>query len=121
MLWRFVTPAPMRPASMSLTAGRLASGLHVVFYVLLVALPLSGWLAASAEGGSVSLFGLATLPAAAGAGGEKFFEEAHEVLGDLMLILVIVHALAALKHHFLDKDDVLLRMLPASRRSLRLP
>jgi cytochrome b561 len=87
-----------------------------LFYLFLLALPLSGWLASSAEGGAVSFFGVATLPQwNVGAGGEELFEEAHEVLGNILLVLVSLHVLAALKHHFVDKDDVLLRMLPASR------
>lgn len=111
--WRFVTPPPKPPAMMSALAGRAAAGLHLLFYVFLVLLPLSGWLASSAEGGVVSFFGVATLPQwSLAGGGEEFFEEAHEVIGNILLILVILHALAALKHHFLDRDDVLSRMLP---------
>jgi cytochrome b561 len=117
IVWRLVTPPPKPPATVSRFAGRVASGLHLLFYAFLVALPLSGWLASSAEGGTVSFFGVAMLPQW-NAGGEEFFEEAHEVLGNILLVLVILHALAALKHHFMDKDDVLLRMLPASRRSV---
>lgn len=116
IIWRFITPPPKKLATGSRLMGRVAAGLHLIFYVLLVALPLSGWLASSAEGGLVSLFGFGTLPRwSVGAGGE-LFEEAHEVLGNILLILVVLHGLAALKHHFVDKDDVLLRMLPASRR-----
>jgi cytochrome b561 len=145
IVWRFVTPPPKQPATASRLAGRMATALHLLFYAFLVALPLSGWLASSAEGGTVSFFGVATLPqwsaprpssanvavdeegeriASSSAaredqeGGEDFFEEAHEVLGNALLILVILHALAALKHHFMDKDDVLLRMLPASRKPI---
>jgi len=120
ILWRFVTPLPKHPTTMSRLAGRVATGLHLLFYVFLLALPLSGWLASSAEGGTTTFFGVATLPAwNVGGAGEDLFEEAHEVLGNVLLILVILHALAALKHHFVDKDDVLLRMLPASSKSAR--
>jgi len=133
IVWRFVTPVPKHPATMPRLAGRAAAGLHFLFYILLVALPLSGWLASSAEGAPVSFFGVATLPtwtlqaspaantgvAEAGEGGEEFFEEAHEVLGNVLLLLVVLHALAALKHHFVDKDDVLVRMLPQSGKVVR--
>jgi len=117
ILWRFFAPMPKQPETSSRLAGRLARGLHLLFYVLLVALPISGWLAASAEGGAVSLFGWGALPGWNVPAGEEFFEEAHEVLGNILLLLVILHALAALKHHFVDKDDVLSRMLPQSRKS----
>jgi cytochrome b561 len=109
IIWRFITPVPKHPATMPRLAGRAAAGLHFLFYILLVALPLSGWLASSAEGAPVSFFGVATLPAwtlqaspaantggaDAGEGGEEFFEEAHEVLGNVLLLLVVLHALAA--------------------------
>ena len=49
---------------------------------------------------------------ASGEGGEEFFEEIHEVLSNALLTLASLHALVALKHHFLDRDDVLKRMLP---------
>jgi cytochrome b561 len=131
--WAFVSPAPSLPSSMT-RAGRLsARTMHVFLYVLLVALPLSGWLVASSEGASVNFFGVVSLPhwnlrnspaptatvqgekvraKASGEGGEDSFEEIHEVLGNTLLILASLHALVALKHHFLDRDDVLKRMLP---------
>jgi cytochrome b561 len=98
----------------------------------------TGWLAASSEGASVNFFGVVSIrhwdlgsnPApiaaaqnaevrakATGGEGEEFFEEVHEVLGNALLILASLHALAALKHHFLDRDDVLKRMLPAPKRT----
>lgn len=115
--WRLMSPPPRQPQTMSRLAGRLAKSMHAIFYVLLLALPISGWLVASAEGAPVSLFGAVAIPAWAGAGQEETFEEAHEILGNILLILVSLHALAALKHHFVDKDDVLLRMLPRSTKS----
>jgi cytochrome b561 len=136
--WFFVSPPPRLPPSTSRLMRSMARSLHASFYALLLALPLSGWLASSAEGASVSFFGLGTLPrweiqaggpaaraapededkgtAARGESGEEFFEEAHEFLGDALLILVALHALAALKHHFVNGDDVLTRMLPRWKR-----
>ncbi len=147
VLWRLFTPAPALPVSMRGSQRAFARGVHVALYALLLALPLSGWLVASAEGGSVSFFGIATLPrwqpaagvappavrpqsedaerseqAAGGAasrGAEQrgeFWEEAHEVLAYAIAALAILHTLAALKHHFIDRDSVLRSMLPARRR-----
>ena len=48
---------------------------------------------------------------------EHFWEEVHEVLGYAILVLAILHALAALKHHFVDRDDVLCSMLPGRRQA----
>ena len=136
--WRFLSRPPRLPATMSKWGRGMARTLHALFYILLVALPLSGWLAASSEGGSVMFFG-ASLPRATasappsaiargeeedelagpGEGKEEFWEETHEVLGNVLLALAILHVLAALKHHFVDKDDVLQRMLPKGMTSGR--
>jgi cytochrome b561 len=113
--WRVVTPPPLAPAGQSRLATLIAHGLHALFYLLLLALPLSGWLAACEKGGTVSFFGLGTLPVWRAAWNGEVFEEMHEVLGNLLLVLVALHVLAALKHHFIDKDAVLSRMLPGSR------
>jgi cytochrome b561 len=111
--WRLVTPAPQLPATMSGASARIARGLHTAFYVLLLALPVSGWLTASAEGGPVTFFGMAVPPWQASPASS---EEVHEVLGNVLIILIVLHALAALKHHFVDKDGVLRRMLPTTSR-----
>jgi cytochrome b561 len=112
VLWRMVTPPPPAPTGQSRLAARAAHGLHLLFYLLLVALPLSGGLAAAAEGGVVSFFDLVTLPTWVASSGGDFFEEMHELLGNVLLAVIALHALAALKHHYIDKDDVLTRMLP---------
>lgn len=143
IVWRFVTPPPKLPKTTSTFARSFAQSLHIAFYALLVALPLSGWLVASAEGAPVRFFGVMTLPRwevssfsstpretprseldrvtgqqEEGEGaGEELFEEVHEVLGNLLLVFAILHAMAALKHHFVDKDDILARMLPTRSRS----
>ncbi len=131
-----VSRVPAFPATMNRLERGLARAVHVAFYVLLFALPVSGWLAASAEGASVNFFGVVSLPrydsaadapaaatrvddeheGGAGERRENLFEEAHEVLGYAILVLAILHALAALKHHVVDRDDVLRSMLPRSRR-----
>jgi len=142
LLWRFFTSAPSLPASMRRGQRAFARAVHIGLYVLLFALPVTGWLVASAEGGTVSFFGLAlpSLQGASGAAspavrphaaesdekdagtvstsGEKrgeFWEEAHEVMAYVILGLAILHALAALKHHFVDRDNVLRSMLPGRK------
>lgn len=80
---------------------------------MLIALPISGWLVASAEGAPVDLFGFTTLPmASVGEAGEERFEEMHEVLGNVLIALVAPHVIGALKHHFVDRDGVMRRILP---------
>lgn len=136
LLWRLVRPPPSFPSSMTRLGRVAAKTMHVSLYVLLAAMSVSGWLAASAEGSSVNFFNVATLPrweragpaaaapaavpraqasasAAAGEDQEDLAKEAHELLADALLILVGLHFLAALKHQFIDRDGLIRRMLPA--------
>ncbi len=143
LIWRFFTSAPTLPVAMRRSQRFFARAVHVGLYFLLFALPISGWLVASAEGGSVNFFGVASLPPWQGASGvappgvrpqstqsadneadavssagEKrgeIWEEAHEILAYVIAGLAILHTLAALKHHFVDRDDVLRSMLPGRK------
>ncbi len=114
LIWRLMNPAPALPGGMKGYERTLARLTHVLFYVLLFAVPLSGWLMSSARGFTVSWFGFFPWPdlIARDQGHFKLLQEVHEVLTTTLLILAILHILAALKHHFWDKDDVLKRMLP---------
>lgn len=137
VLWRLASPPPPFPSTMTRLGRIAATTMHMSLYALLVALPLSGWLAASAEGNRVNFFNVATLPAwagsaasraepaaqpgmraapqASGEDSEDFAKELHELLGDALIILVGLHVLAALKHQFVDRDGTIRRMLPATR------
>jgi cytochrome b561 len=87
---------------------------HLCFYALMVALPLSGWLMSSAAGIPVSFLEVFTLPDLIGRD-EHLFRElivVHKWLGYALLVLIGVHAGAALRHHFAFRDDTLKRMLP---------
>lgn len=139
-LWRLVSPPPAFPATMTRTSRIAARAMHVSLYALLIALPLSGWLAASSEGSNINFFNVATLPRwqssasaeagaaavpriqvapeAAGERNEDFAEELHELLGDALIVLVSLHILAALKHQFIDHDGLIRRMLPIGRGSI---
>jgi cytochrome b561 len=96
-----------------------AKGVHVLLYVLLFAIPLSGWLMSSAKGFQTVYLGVLPLPDLLAK--DKVLGDAlsalHEVLNITLLLLVIAHALAALKHHFVDRDVTLARMLPLLNRS----
>jgi cytochrome b561 len=113
--WRLSHDVPPPPARTPPLLRAVASVTHIGFYVLLVLLPLSGWLLTSAEGEAASFFGAFAVPALPVPGGEDsedLIEETHELLGNVVLALAALHVLAALKHHFIDRDDVLRRMLP---------
>ena len=135
-LWRLASPPPEFPATMTRLGRIAARTMHASLYVLLIALPLSGWPAASSEGSNINFFNITSLPRweraapakagsaavprtqpvpEAGEGREDFAEELHELLGDALIILVSLHILAALKHQFIDHDGLIRRMLPSAR------
>jgi cytochrome b561 len=91
---------------------------HGLLYLLLLAQPISGWIMSSAGGYPVSLFGLVDVPALVGENHDlhESLEEVHEVLFYALAAVAVLHALAALYHHFFMKDDTLRRMLPFARR-----
>ena len=96
-----------------------ATGVHVLLYVLLFAIPLSGWLMSSAKGFQTVYFGILPLPDLLGKDKllADILSEVHEMLNITLLILFSAHVLAALKHHFVDHDATLVRMLPFLNRS----
>lgn len=114
LLWRLVagTPAPVpgTPRWQSF----VAQATHGALYVILLAMPLSGWLYNSASGFPLKWFGLFALPKLSGydAGVKAFALAAHEWLFIALAVIVAAHAAAALKHHYLDRDATLSRMLP---------
>jgi cytochrome b561 len=119
---RLMNPPPPYPANFPKWERFLAVWNHRLFYVLLIALPLTGLLAVSgrAEGGLVSLkFGLA-LPAIPGIPEENSFGETHELLVYITLALVVLHVGAALWNQFRSETNVADRM-PPFRRSDRAP
>ena len=117
LLWRLNHPPPELPTGMKPLERMLARATHIVFYVLLFAMPLSGWLMSSAKNYSVSWFSLFTWPNLIGKNEAAFdlLRSTHQILSGVLLAIAILHILAALKHHFWDRDDVLLRILPFAR------
>jgi len=87
---------------------------HLCFYGLMFALPITGWLMSSAAGIPVSFFGFFTLPDFTHRSDYLFARliDIHKWLGYALILLIAVHVGAALRHHFLLKDDTLRRMLP---------
>jgi cytochrome b561 len=121
LLWRLFNRPPALPDGMSKVERLLATFTHVAFYVLLFAMPLTGWLMSSAKKYSVSWFGLFTWPNLIGKDEHNFdlLRSTHEILSWALFVLAILHILAALKHHFWNKDDVLVRMLPFKKSEKR--
>jgi cytochrome b561 len=97
---------------------KAAAAGHGLLYLLILAQPVSGWVMSSAANYPVTLFGWFQFPALVGENHDlhEALEEVHELLFNLMLVVVAVHIAAALYHHFILRDSVLRRMLPYSRK-----
>ena len=93
---------------------RAAEAMHRMLYIFMVAQPVIGWLMSSAKGVTTVYFGVVPLPdllqknKALG----HALAEVHGALAWIILGFIGLHVLAALKHHFFDRDEVLTRMLP---------
>lgn len=116
IIWRVTHAAPPYPATMKRYEVVASKSLHGLFYLLLIAIPLTGWLTfggflaevPAMEG--VRVFGMFPVPVAPVTG--KSFKELHEIGSNAAMILIILHVLAALKHQFVDGDGIFRRMLP---------
>ena len=121
LAWRLVNKVPPLPPQMPTWERYAAHASHFLLYVLMIGIPLSGWAMVSASplGIPTIWFGQFEIPHLPGLQGladqhaaESQLKEVHELLGNLMIALLLIHVGAALKHHLWDRDDVLTRMLP---------
>jgi cytochrome b561 len=112
--WRLWHPAPALPSGMRRWEQLVATATHTLLYTLLLALPVTGWLMSSASGFPVVYFGVLALPDLVAK--DKALADSlkllHYALNKTLLLLIVLHVTAALKHHVIDRDNVLLRMLP---------
>ncbi|TVR99771.1 MAG: cytochrome b [Rhodospirillales bacterium] len=118
LAWRLANPTPAPAGPMKAYERRLAGVVHALFYVVLLSLPITGWLMSSAANFSVSVFGLFTLPdlVTPDKGLEDTLKTAHLWLGWTLMGLFALHVAGAFKHHMMDGDDTLRRMVPGWRR-----
>jgi cytochrome b561 len=117
VIWRWMNPTPSLPDTLRPYERALAKFTHAALYLLLFAMPLSGWMMSSARGFPVSWFGFFQLPDLVPKS-KPLYEallETHDTLALVLGAVVFLHAAAALKHHFMLKDSVLRRMLPFTR------
>lgn len=114
LVWRSMRPAPPPPPAMPAWQRVAAAVNHWGLYVLLIAIPISGWVMSSAHGVKVVYLGVLPLPDLVDKNKElaETLEDIHATLVYVMLALVALHVAAAIKHHVVDRDDVLHRMLP---------
>jgi len=119
LAWRLANRAPALPAQTPPWERAAAHASHAVLYALALALPLSGWLINSAAGVPFSVFWLVPLPSIV-APDERLEDLAKLVHFSLLVALCLVlavHIGAALRHHFIKRNEVLIRMLPKTWRS----
>ena len=114
LAWRLGHRPPALPILMPAWQRLAAEATHVLLYVLMFAVPLSGWLMSSAKGFQTVWFGVLPLPDLLNKETElgDLLQQVHMILNFNMAALVLAHLGAALKHHLIDRDDILTRMLP---------
>ena len=116
LYWRMGHRPPPLPDAISEWQAKLGKFVHAIFYFLIIAVPLSGWIMASAhpQAPPISFFGLFdfSLPIGRDKGVAGFAYETHEILTKPLAILIILHVLAALKHQFADRLPFIQRMFP---------
>ncbi|MEP7246841.1 MAG: cytochrome b [Gammaproteobacteria bacterium] len=117
LLWRWVNPTPGLPNTLKPYERVLAKLTHVLLYALIFAMPLTGWVMSSARNFPVSWFNLVQLPDLVGPNRPLYdvLHQTHEILAFTLIGVAVLHAAAAIKHHFVLKDDVLRRMLPFTK------
>ena len=121
LLWRFTHKPPPEPASLPTWQKHVSGLVHLGLYALMLALPITGWIMVSASPLNLDtlLFGVIPWPhippfpeLANKESIASSFHDYHELASSVLIVLVLAHIGAALKHHLIDKDTILLRMLP---------
>ncbi len=113
LFWRFKSTKPTPLENHTKLEKRLGPIVHQLLYLIIFVVIISGYLISTADGRGIVVFELFEIPAL----GELFEKQAdkagliHQYIAYALILIVLLHALAALKHHFFDKDKTLLRML----------
>jgi cytochrome b561 len=113
LLWRWSNPRPTPESGLAPWERKASRAAHVAFYVLLFAVMTSGYLISTADGRPIDVFGWFAVPATLSGlpGQADIAGDVHLALAITLIALAAVHAAGALKHHFLDRDRTLVRML----------
>jgi cytochrome b561 len=116
LVWTRLSPAPALPSAFAPKERVVVKALQGLLYLLMIVMPVSGYLMSNAGGHPIHFFGLFEMPAVVGEskalGG--FAHEMHEIMGWAMLVLIVLHMAGAIKHRLKDKGgetDILKRML----------
>jgi len=113
VLWRFISPPPPPTPNQGWFIRTAAKLGHLALYILLFAVMISGYFISTAEGDGIVVFGMIKVPALISgiSGKAELAGTIHLYLAVTLVIMAVLHALAALKHHFIDRDATLVRML----------
>lgn len=113
LLWRGMNPKPQWPTDMPQWERLLAHLTHSLIYLLLILMPVAGWIMTTAANRSPVFFGLFTIKAPFISPNKTLAQvagELHEIIAWTLLALIALHILGALKHYFIDKNTILQRM-----------
>ena len=114
---RVKTRYPPTLPTIGLWQHRIAMAIHALMYLLMIAMPIAGWAVLSAEGKVIPFWGI-QLPAIVGENKElaHTIEALHETAGLVAYYLIGLHVLAALSHHYILKNNLLIRMIPMLKK-----
>ena len=112
--WRASNPVPKMPDGTGSLQTMAAHGLHILFYAVLIGMPIAGVAIVQGKGFPVSIMGWFNLPTIfeKSESGAELASTMHGVVAKVILLSVLLHIIVALYHHFGKKDNVLKRMLP---------
>jgi cytochrome b561 len=118
LIWRKANTEPQMPLNMKSAQKKMAQAAHWLLYVMMIVMPLDGWLMSNAAGYPVSVWGLFDMPVLIEKNKEirHLTGQVHEYGGWILLGLIVLHVLAALQHQFILKDGLMWRMLPCSNK-----
>lgn len=116
LAWLRISPAPQLPAAFAPKERVVVKALQGLLYLLMLVLPISGYVMSNAAGKPVNFFGMGELPALIGESKAiaGIAHEIHEIMGLAILVMIVLHAAGAIKHRLKDKGgetDILKRML----------
>lgn len=123
LTWRLTNPPPSLPKDMSAAEHLLAKSTHWLFYGFMILIPLAGWAMSSANPKNFPipyfwLFNVPHLPVLMSRANSHQYNQIHEYLAYAAIATLALHISGALKHQYIDRDDVLSRMAPWVKRKL---
>jgi cytochrome b561 len=114
LVWRLANPVPSLEGLAASWEQKLARLSHVMLYAMLFAMPITGWMMSSARNFPVSWFGQFQFPDLVSPSRTLYqrMNDLHETLFAVLALVALLHVAGAIKHHFIDRNEVLRRMLP---------